>query len=118
MVEQIKSPEGDYWVLRPDEPLPEEFVSDYWERVSRTLVEVFHSDGGRAAALRQKVRAAPLETQAAFYHADPLEVAADLAGRRDEPITMQEKKKYLEVEGRLDRPSWEQLRLWDNENRR
>jgi hypothetical protein len=82
MPEQVTSPEGEYSVIRRGEQLPEDFKQDYWMRVKRALREVFGKDPRQAERLRESVENASADTQTAFYHADPFDVAADLAGRR------------------------------------
>jgi hypothetical protein len=73
------------------------------------LKKVFQSDPLPAKTLREKVDEAPAETQTIFYHADPFEVAADLAGRRQESITAEEKRRYVDAENPSDRPPNEAL---------
>ena len=109
MPEQVTSPEGEYSVIRRGEELPEDFKEDYWKRVKRTLREVFGKDPGQAERLREHVKNAPADTQTAFYHADPFDVAADLAGRRGAVISREEMRRYLEIEQRRDQPSDEDL---------
>jgi hypothetical protein len=40
MPEQVKSPEGEYSVIRRGEDLPEGFKQNYWMRVKRALKEI------------------------------------------------------------------------------
>jgi hypothetical protein len=56
---------------------------------------VFRADARQADELRRKVDGEPPDTQTAFYHADPFDIAAQLAGRRH--TTPEEKKKYLDA---------------------
>ena len=109
MIERVSSSEGEYHVIRPGEALSEDFRDEYWGRVKRTLQRVFHGNPTDADRLRDKINAAPEETQTIFYHADPFEVAADLAGRREGPISQEEQEEYLRTEERADRPVREEL---------
>ena len=52
----------------------------YWEIVSDTLREVFQASNDRMDDLRATVQRLPEEDRVLFYHAEPLDVAADLAG--------------------------------------
>lgn len=111
MPEPVTSSEGRYDIVRPGEALPDDFKREYWRRVRRALIEVFHGDPSLADRLRDKVEndASP-DTRTIFYHADPFEVAADLAGRRGQAVSAAEKSRYLTVESAPDRPSREALR--------
>jgi hypothetical protein len=105
MIERVQSSEGsskdEYDIIRLNEPLPEGFEDNYWECVKGTLEKVFNESTTSADTsiekLRDKLKNAPIGTRTVFYHAEPLEVAADLAGRREKPITPDEKKRYIEV---------------------
>jgi hypothetical protein len=77
----------------------------YWGRVKRALQHVFQKDPTRADELRKRVDGAPPDTQTAFYHADPFEIAADLAGRRNHPLSDAETARYLDLLDRRDRPA-------------
>ncbi len=54
----------------------------YWELVKDTLEKIFGQSSTKGAAddLRREVAQSPQEEQIIFYHAEPLDVAADLAG--------------------------------------
>ncbi len=54
----------------------------YWELVKKTLCDVFHAESGDADTLRRELSDRPAEEQLLFYHAEPLDVAADLADQR------------------------------------
>ncbi len=96
---------GRYRVIRPDQPLSPEFRDEYWLRVKDTLRKVFGKGGRCAEEARKKLEKLEQQSQTIFYHAEPLEVAADLAGRRQEPITAEERARYQkEVLGGHDRP--------------
>lgn len=97
MIEHMKSAEGEYEILGRGDTLSKEFKSEYWDLVERTLKEVFDSAPSVAKGLRDEVDEASPDTQAAFYHADPFEVAADLAGHRDKPITPDRKQRYVKL---------------------
>ena len=111
MIEKVVSEEGEYEIVGRGSALPKSFnKDDYWERVELTLEKVFHSDPFAAKRLRRKVDGAKADTQTAFYHADPFEVAADLAGHRQEPITPEEKRRYIDAVNISDSPKDEELR--------
>ena len=54
----------------------------YWQVVRRTLDEVFgdRQAGQHVDDLRATIRDRPPDEETLFYHAEPLDVAADLAG--------------------------------------
>jgi hypothetical protein len=79
-------------------------VDEYWELVKRTLEEVFQKPGSLADPLKSQISNRPAEEQLLFYHAEPLDVAADIAGRR--PITPHEVQHYRDLANRL-RGSWQ-----------
>ncbi|HEX5327389.1 MAG TPA: hypothetical protein VFW75_12025 [Acetobacteraceae bacterium] len=96
---------GRYRVIRPDESLSQDFCDRYWQRVKDILGQVFQVNDTRADEARMKLGELERRTpQTVFYHADPLEVAADLAGRRDRAITPEEKERYQQLLGEVDRP--------------
>src|SRR5215467_13704458 len=80
MIEKIKSPDGahEYSIIHRGDTPPEKFQRDYWNLVQRALDEVFHSSVQSMGVLRKRMEKASADTQTAFYHADPFEVAADL----------------------------------------
>ena len=53
----------------------------YWELVKKTLDAIFHESQEPARRLSKEVCTWPEAEQLLFYHAEPLDVAADLAGR-------------------------------------
>ena len=113
MPEQVTSPEADYRVIaRGEYPSPQD-IATYWSLVKRALRDVFEvDDDAPVNALRDKVNAQNADTQTVFYHADPFEVAADLAGQRGKVITADEKARYIDKVKKLrgdKRPSGEQL---------
>ena len=63
-------------------PLPEK----YWDLVQRTLDEVFQQSAKPAEHLRWDISNRPAEEQLLFSHAEPLDVAADLARRRPSDV--------------------------------
>lgn len=94
MLDEANASVGE--VIPPTETPPKEFRDQYWSTVVRTLKEVF--DVGSTEdldRLREKVDEAPAATQTAFYHAEPFDVAADLAGRRGDRVTAEEKQRYV-----------------------
>ncbi|MCA6121701.1 hypothetical protein J6500_07270 [Bradyrhizobium sp. WSM 1704] len=109
MIAEIKSPEGNYEIVRRGEPLNEQFKNEYWRRVKDIMTDVFRSDSSVADDLRKNVDGASPDTQTAFYHADPFEVAADLAGRPGESITPDEKRRYVNMKKLAEPPKGEDL---------
>jgi hypothetical protein len=57
-------------------------MDEYWELVKKTLSHVFQADSDLADILRGELSGRPAEEQLLFYHAEPLDVAADLADQR------------------------------------
>lgn len=51
----------------------------YWRLVDLTLEQVFNGNPADARAFRLRLDSAPPEEQTIFYHAEPLDVAADIA---------------------------------------
>jgi hypothetical protein len=88
---------GGYRIIRPDEPLSPEFRDQYWRHVREALREVFQADETKADQARERLEdleARGRGPQTIFYHADPLAVAADLAGRKGKPISAEQKVQY------------------------
>lgn len=67
-------------IIESNHPYPE--IDRYWDMVKRTLEEVFQKSPSPADTLREDINKRPAEEQLQFYHAEPLDVAADLAGER------------------------------------
>lgn len=65
-----------------DSTHPYPSADKYWDLVKRTLDEVFQHSTKPAEHLRWAMSDWPPEEQLLLYHAEPLNVAADLAGRR------------------------------------
>lgn len=57
-------------------------MDEYWELVKKTLRDVFQADSDVADTLRGELDNRPAEEQLLFYHAEPLDVASDLADQR------------------------------------
>lgn len=57
-------------------------VNKYWDLVKRTLGEVFKENTNSADTLRKEASQRPADEQLQFYHAEPVDIAADLAGQR------------------------------------
>jgi hypothetical protein len=53
--------------------------NEFWQVVERTLERVFQRDPADARQLRQEIDNLSDEEQLIFYHAEPLDIAADLA---------------------------------------
>lgn len=68
--------------LAPTTPVPR--TDDYWVVVERT-VDLLGGQPYASTALRREVETTPADEQALFYHAEPLDVAADLVGRAPDP---------------------------------
>lgn len=92
---QIPSNEGNYGVIGRDEVPSDKIKDDFWHEVKRTLQEVFGKDGEPADRLRTKLQDAAADTQTAFYHSAPFNVAADLAGV--EHVTTEQKRAYVQA---------------------
>ena len=69
-------------VKDPNVPLPRPYVDAYWELVRRCLTEFFSQPTDEAEALQQQIENLPYARQDVFYHGDPLDLAAGLAGKR------------------------------------
>ena len=107
------SPDEGYKTIRREEEISEGFRSWYWDRVEGVLEHVFNVKKGPSSAtiygkLAQLKRD---EHQSIFYHSDPLAIAADLAGRRGQPITYEEKLRYDRLVGDVDKPPDGDLRI-------
>lgn len=70
----------------------------YWRVVDATLRDVFGRADTGIDALRRDIMAAPERERLMFYHNDPLDVAADLAGVRPDEA---QAARYREMEARL-----------------
>jgi hypothetical protein len=63
-----------------DRVYPPEQRRRFWNRVERSLDEIFHTSATAADKYRREVETAPVPDQLLVYHEEPLKVAADLAG--------------------------------------
>jgi hypothetical protein len=54
---------------------------EYWHRVKRALVDVFGESADHVEAYQRQLEHATVLGQMLAFHDDPLQVAADLAGR-------------------------------------
>ena len=83
---------------RPDRFSEAQF-EEYWRLVHDTLRHVFRVSAGAAKTLadglRRSISQKGLVQQEFFYHTDPLQVAADLIGAGDRPLTRDEKLRNL-----------------------
>jgi hypothetical protein len=98
-----------------DDDISRESENQYWRRVKWTLAEIFHVDkrlADQARARLHELRESGNANSARviFYHASPLEVAADLAGRKTYEITAEERQRYFEKLGGREIPQLEDLR--------
>lgn len=62
---------------------------EFWQVVGRALEHVFHGNPADAHQLRQEIDSLSDEEQLLFYHAEPLDVAADLADVTPTPVQVQ-----------------------------
>lgn len=73
----------------------------FWHLVRETLVHVFHVDARDESwqSYRRTIEeeASPGE-RIAVYHCSPLQIAADLAGVVDRPISEAEQARYLDLQ--------------------
>jgi hypothetical protein len=68
----------------------------YWELVKDTLEKIFREPSTKAADdLRQDVAQSPREEQLIFYHAEPLDVAADIVGKVPEAHQVDQYQKLV-----------------------
>jgi len=113
MIKQIKGEEGSdgYGIVERGEAPPDSFKNEYWGLVEGALEKVFGEDAFHAEQFRQEIDQTPPDTQTAFYHTDPFWVAADLAGRPQDSITVDEKRRYVRDVKNADPPADEQLGL-------
>ena len=74
-------------------------VDQYWGLVQRTLCEVFKDNTHSVDTLRKEVRCRPADEQLQFYHAEPLDIAADLAGKRPDTSQVTEYRKLADHYG-------------------
>jgi hypothetical protein len=88
--------------VRLDEELPDTFRNEYWSYVKETLERVFETDPSRADEARRKLDHLEAEKghHTIFYHASPLEIAADLAGAGQ--VTPEQKEAYLGLQLKWD----------------
>jgi hypothetical protein len=97
--------------------LPQAAQDQYWEIVKQTLEKVFGIDPAEALRrvneLRQKISDLKKpETETVFYHAEPFDVAEDLASLQSgqlptqRQITTTQRNDYLDIKGvsPADRP--------------
>ncbi len=80
----------------------------FWVVVTDCLEEIYGLDHAKAGALSAKLRdniegTAPRESRTLFYHAEPIDVAGDLAGQREKSLSELEWKKYDSI---LARRHW------------
>ncbi len=75
-------------------------IDAYWILVGETLKKVFGVQDEKVVelvkGLQNEVQEGSLEEQVIFYHAEPLDVAADLAGT-DKAPTSEQVSEYLKI---------------------
>ncbi len=76
--------------------------NSYWERVGRSLEQIFGKPRSLAHAHRKVVESAPSSEQIMVYHQEPIELAADLAGVSE--ITPEQQRQYIEISGGTEPP--------------
>jgi hypothetical protein len=74
----------------------------YWERVARSLEQVFGQNRSLADTYRKEIDRAPTSEQILVYHQEPIEVAADLAGIAE--ITPDQQQIYMEIASDTEPP--------------
>lgn len=91
--------------------LPEDAIEDYWTKVVEALEKVFKKSSPEAKdmvrTLQRRIAEEGVSAEIAIYHVDPFQVAADLGGARDRPVTPQEKQAYARIAWnptQMDRP--------------
>jgi hypothetical protein len=63
-------------------------TGDYWRLVEAVLRDIFNTkDTGPLRDLKDDILYLPPQEQDLFYHAEPLDVAADLAGKANEDLS-------------------------------
>jgi hypothetical protein len=68
----------------------------YWDLVKDALQKIFGESSTKAADdLRHDVAQIPHEEQIIFYHAEPIDVAADIAGKAPEAHHIQQYQKLV-----------------------
>ncbi len=77
------------------EVYPREIRDVYWDKVRRSLKEIFGKSPALADALRRDVETAPQAEQILLYHQEPIILAADLAGAG--MITPEQQRQYIEI---------------------
>jgi hypothetical protein len=105
--DNVTSPTAETSFVSVHERLPAAVRDEYWANVKAILVKVFHHDAQAADAARESIESFEQEKGqplTIFYHADPFEVAADLAGRRMKVITPDEKARYQSLMRQIDSP--------------
>lgn len=78
------------------------FINQYWMLVKRTLFEILNQNNRDELTrevdnLRALVISRPIEEQMLFYHAEPLDVAVDLLGRKTANLQEEEIDNYLRL---------------------
>lgn len=102
--------EQDYRAVNNLSDLDQAAVAKYWGRVHKTLTHVFDKPDEEArdavADLRRRLNKQP-ETELHVYHADPFQIAADIA-RPGIEVTAAEKDRYYEIlkEENPDQQDW------------
>ena len=74
-------------------------VEVFWDVVKDCLEQIYGIGHAKAAAARAKLRRSveqelPRDSRALFYHAEPIDVARDLAGKDKDDLSDVDWKKY------------------------
>jgi hypothetical protein len=105
--ETVEATESVAKTVNTDSEIPKNGTDVYWSTVYRALTEVFKKEANEADALvrgmmnkidqRKESNASSDLERVAIFHVDPIQVAADLGGARDRPLTQQEKQDYAAI---------------------
>ncbi len=78
-------------------------AKEYWDLVKKSLHGIFHVNPTRTDALvdtlRKNITTWPAQEQLLFYHAEPLNIAADLVGERPTETQTQDYIKLATADG-------------------
>jgi hypothetical protein len=91
--------------MKSSDVIPKDEQDHFWS-VVRQCIRTFHADGAsrtlaEATRLRNKVNEMPLEQMELFYHAEPFDVACNLA---DNAIDVKDHlDEYLEIRDAVSR---------------
>ena len=88
-------------VATKSEDLDPHKVDAYWNLVKRCLKEVFgqseHEAGSSINDMQTRMKSLTTENILLLHHYDPIQIAANLAGKASRPLTTEEKLKYAAI---------------------